>query len=300
VINPASGWTYNTNNWPYSAAGASSPREADFPRYMDRGSENPRGIHAIRVLEDRTDFTLEGLRAAAFDSYQPAFAQLVPPLVNGWDALPDGDPLKAATADQVGLLRDWDFRWSAESVPTALAVFWGTELLQRVQGDARTAGIDVYEFAATRTTPAQRLDALTAASQRLEEDFGTWRTPWGEINRFQRLTGDIDLAFDDAAHSIPVEFTSARWGSLASFGAAPRQGTKRWYGTSGNSFVAVVEFGERVRAVAVTAGGLNNVPGSPHFLDQAERYATGNLRDVHFYRADVEANARETYHPGQR
>ncbi len=104
--------------------------------------------------------------------------------------------------------------------------------------------------------------------------------------------------FNDAGPSIPVGFTSSRWGSLASFGARTYKGTKKMYGTSGNSFVAVVEFGERVRARAVTAGGESGDPKSPHFNDQAERYSTGNLRDVYFYRADVDAHAKRQYHPG--
>jgi acyl-homoserine-lactone acylase len=299
-INPSTGWAFCTNNWTWSASGSASPRQADFPSYMDRGTENPRGIHALMLLEGTDDFTMEGLRAAAYSSYLPAFAQMVPPLVRGWDGLPAGNDLKTATAEHVQLLREWDFRWGTESIPTALAVFWGTELLGQIQGDAREAGVDVYEYAATRTTAQQRLEALVAASERLTEDFGDWRTPWGEINRFQRLTGDIDHPFDDEGVSTPVGFTSARWGSLASFGAAPRNDSKKWYGTSGNSFVAVVEFGERVQAVAVTAGGLNNDPASPHFRDQAGRYATGNLRPVHFYREDVEAAARRTYRPGER
>ncbi len=300
AINPTSGWAFCTNNWPWSAAGPASPDSSRFPRYMDRGTENPRGIHALRVLEGRTDFTLESLRAAAYDSWLPAFEQLIPSLVQAWDGLSAGDPLKARTAEPVRLLREWDRRWGVESVPTALAVFWGTELVDRVQAEARSARMDVYQYAATRTPPAQRLDALVAASERLAADFGDWRTAWGEINRFQRLDGAIDLRFDDDAPSVPVGFTSARWGSLASFGASTREGTKRWYGTSGNSFVAVVEFGERVRAVAVTAGGLNNQPDSPHFNDQAERYATGDLRPVRFYREDVEAAAQRTYRPGAR
>jgi acyl-homoserine-lactone acylase len=302
AINPSTGFAFCTNNWPYTAAGRgdASPKQSDYPRYMDRGTENPRGVHALMLLEGRKDWTLEGLRAAAYDSYLPAFEKLIPALVSAWESLPPSDALKRKTAEPVRLLRDWDLRWGVESVPTSLAVFWGTELLGRVQAAASAAGVDVYEYAATRTTATQRVEALAAAIDRLTQDFGDWRTPWGEINRFQRLSGDIDLTFDDDAPSIPVGFTSARWGSLASFGAAPRNGTKRWYGTSGNSFVAVVEFGERVRALAVTAGGLSNVPGSPHFDDQAERYATGDLRPVHFYREDVEAAAKRKYRPGER
>lgn len=300
AINPATGFAFCTNNWPWSAAGAATVKAADYPAYMDSGSENPRGIHALMLLEGKTDYTLESLRDAAYSSYLPGFEKIVPALVRGWDGLPASNPLKRKTAEQVRLLRGWDLRWDTASVPTSLAVFWGEELLHRVQRDARAAGVDALDYAATRTTATQRLEALAAATERLTKDFGTWQTPWGEINRFQRLSGDIALKFDDDAPSIPVGFTSARWGSLASFGAAPRSGTKRWYGTSGNSFVAIVEFGPRVRAVAVTAGGLNNVPGSPHFSDQAERYATGDLRPVYFYREDVEAAARRTYRPGER
>jgi acyl-homoserine-lactone acylase len=146
---------------------------------------------------------------------------------------------------------------------------------------------------------AEKLEALAAASERLTRDFGSWRTPWGEINRFQRLTGDIVQPFNDAGPSIPVGFPSARWGTLASFGARPYPGTKRWYGTSGNSFVAVVEFGPRVHAIAVTAGGESGHPGSPHFNDEAERYATGNLRKVYFWPDELKGHIERKYRPGQ-
>lgn len=150
-----------------------------------------------------------------------------------------------------------------------------------------------------RSTPDQRLRALAAASDRLASEFGQWKTPWGDINRFQRLTGDIVQPFNDAAPSIPVGFTSARWGSLASFGARPYPNTKKWYGTSGNSFVAVVEFGDSVRAKAVSAGGESGDPKSPHFGDQAVRYTTGELRDVYFYRSQLKNHTDREYHPGQ-
>ena len=282
--NPATGWIQNTNNWPYSAAGAHSPKREAFPRYMDAEGENARGIHAMRVLDGRTDFTLASLIAAAYDSWLPAFADRVPALVNAWERLDASDPLKARLADQVAMLRAWNYRWSVASVPTSLAVFWGEELGQRIDS----------------VTPAEQLQALAAAADRLAADFGTWRTPWGEINRFQRLTGDIVQPFSDAGPSIPVGFTSGTWGSLASFGARRYPGTKRMYGTSGNSFVAVVEFGrDSVRARAVSAGGESGDPRSPHFNDQATRYATGDLRGVYFYPSQLNGHIEREYHPGQ-
>jgi acyl-homoserine lactone acylase PvdQ len=280
--NPKSGWLYNSNNWPWSAAGPESLKRDAFPSYVDRGTEeSPRGKHALRVFPGKTDFTLDSLLAAAYDSYLPYFAEEIPPLVKAWDAAPAGQ-LKNKVADQIALLKSWDYRWAVDSVPTAVAVYWGEEV-----GRTRNA------------TPEQKLQALAAASDRLARDFGSWKTPWGEINRFQRLTGDIVQPFNDAAPSIPVGFTSSRWGSLASFGTRTPQGMKKMYGVSGNSFVAVVEFGDQVRARAVSAGGESGDPSSKHFNDQAARYATGNLREVYFYPAQLKGHTEREYHPGR-
>ncbi|MEJ7811385.1 MAG: acylase [Gemmatimonadaceae bacterium] len=298
LLNPAVGWLYNTNNWPWSAAGANSPKSQDYPAYVESGGESPRGLHAIRVLENKKDFTIESLIAAAYDPYLTAFAELIPALVKAYDETPAGNALKAKVAEQIELLRGWDFRWSVSSVPTSLAVFWGEELGRQVGADARRAGMSADDYMVKRASAEARLQALATASDKLAADFGRWRTPWGDINRFQRLTGDIVQPFNDAGPSLPVGFTSARWGSLASFGARPYPGTKKWYGTSGNSFVAAVEFGDSVRAKAVTAGGESGDPRSPHFNDQAGRYSTGSLRDVYFYRSQLEGHTKRTYHPG--
>jgi acyl-homoserine-lactone acylase len=299
-INPPNGWVQNTNNWPYSAAGEHSPKREDYPPYMDVGSENPRGVHALRLLEGIEDVTLDGLVALAYDPQLPAFDTLVPRLHAAWAALAEDDPRRTRLADPVATLRAWDRRWNVDSAATSLAVFWGEALLQRTRDAARAADLPVQAYMETRAPAELLLETLGDAVARLEADFGSWNTPWGTINRFQRLSGAIDLSYDDEAPSTPVGFVSGRWGSLASFGARPREGTKRWYGSSGNSFVAVVEFGDRVRARAVTAGGLSNDPDSPHFDDQTERYATGDLREVYFYPEQLEGHTERRYHPGER
>jgi len=298
VIDPPNGWVMNTNDWPYSAAGPFSPRRAEFPRYMDRFGENPRGIHATALLTGRKGWTLEGLNRAAFDSYLPAYAALVPSVLAAYDALPGSDPLKARLREQAALLRGWNDRWAADSVATSVAVFWGEDLWSLVAAPAKAAGASPYDWMADHIAPHAKLEALVRASDRLARDFGTWRTPWGEINRFQRLDDAIQSHFSDAQPSIPVPFTSSRWGSLASFGAHAYPNTRKLYGTLGNSFVSVVEFGPRVRAVAVTAGGESGHPGSPHFDDEAQRYATGRLREVYFYPDQLADHTERTYHPG--
>jgi acyl-homoserine lactone acylase PvdQ len=299
LLNPKSGWLYNSNNWPWSGAGESSLRKQDYPAYVESGTETARGLHAIRVLQGKKDFTLDSLITAAYDSYLPWFEKPLTALIKAWDDAPASDLLKSKLVDQIAALRTWDSRWGVASVPTSLAVFWGEDIRRHALDDAKKAGLSAEEYIGTRTSPHQLLQSLAAASDRLTADFGTWRTPWGDINRFQRLTGDIVQPFNDAGPSIPVGFTSSLWGSLASFGARPYPGTKKWYGTSGNSFVAVVEFGEKVRAKAVTAGGESGNPSSPHFNDQAKRYSTGDLRDVYFYRSDLKNHIEREYHPGK-
>ncbi|HMG72348.1 MAG TPA: acylase [Pyrinomonadaceae bacterium] len=294
LLNPTSGWLYNSNNSPWSAAGPSSPKKADYPVYVDSGVESARGLHAIRVLQNKKDFTLDSLIAAAYDSYLTWFEKPIPALVKAWDETPASNPLKAKLSDQIALLRAWDLRWSAPSVPTSLAVFWAEDIQRRV----RRTGLSASDYIAGGATAEQLLQSLSAASDKLAADFGTWKTSWGNINRFQRLNDDIVHPFSDAGPSIPVGFTSAVWGSLASFGARPYKGSKKIYGTSGNSFVAVVEFGKTVRARAVTAGGESGDPSSPHFNDQAKRYSTGDLREVYFYRAQLKGHTEREYHPG--
>jgi acyl-homoserine-lactone acylase len=291
VINPQIGWVYNANNWPWSAAGPESPKREQYPAYAEEGSwETPRARAEAAAGCDQ--LTIASLTELGYDEWLPAFAGMVPPLLRAYDALPASSPVKASLASPIAVLRTWDHRWGESSVATSLAVYWGEEALRRGGRAQRPAGVGPEDYVASGAVPGDTLlAALTSAVQRLENDFGTWQTPWGEINRFQRISPAIGPNFDDAKPSIPVGFTSARWGSLASFGARPYANTKRWYGTSGNSFIAAVEFGDSVRARAVSAGGESGNPTSPHFSDQAPLYAQGFLRDVWFYRADVERNA---------
>jgi acyl-homoserine lactone acylase PvdQ len=303
LLNPASGWVYNSNNWPWSAAGPSSLKQSDYPAYVDNGSESARGLHAVKVLENRKDFTLDGLRAAAYDSYQTWFDKPLPALIKAWDDAPASDSLKTKLAEQIAMLRKWDQRWSSRSIPTSLGFYWQEEYQRGGAGGGGRRGGRAGGGApdtSAAAVGARMLRALSSASDRLTADFGTWKTPWGDINRFQRITDDIVHPFTDAGASIPVEFTTATLGSLASFAARPYKGSKKIYGTSGNSFVAVVEFGDSVRAKAVTAGGESGDPKSKHFNDQAERYATGNLRDVYFYPSQLKGHTERTYHPGDR
>ena len=295
VLNPANGWIQNCNATPFTVSGDLSPKASDFPTYMAPDFENFRGIHAVRVLKDSTNFTLDKLIAAGYDTYLPAFEKLIPALVSAYEKTKEND-LK----EPVQLLKDWDYRYAEESVATTLSIYWA-QVLRRIVEDRipkPQSDLATMDFLAKKTSDVEKLEALRNAMDLLQTDFGTWNIAWGEINRFQRVTGDIVQPFDDSKPSIPIAYTSSYWGSLAAYGSRPYNGTKKWYGTRGNSFVAAVEFGERIKAKSVLAGGVSGDPNSPHFIDQAEMYRRGEFKEVLFYREDIEKKAERTYHPG--
>jgi acyl-homoserine-lactone acylase len=297
LLNPSSGFILNTNNWPFSAAGPASPKRENYPAYMWIKGENPRGIHALEVLQNIHGVTLDSLIAAGYDGHLTAFDVLLPPLFASFDALPAGDARRTALKDAITSLRSWDKRTSADSVPTAVAIFWGLALVERKGAEARDADEPVYDYLVGKLTDAERIEALGAALEKLQRDFGRWQVPWGEINRFQRLTDDIVQPFDDAKPSLPVGFAPAQWGALASFDWTKPRRTKKIYGAVGNSFVAAVEFGPTIHAKAIMSGGESGDPASPHFTDQALMFSQGHFRDVLFSPEDVRAHAERSYHP---
>jgi acyl-homoserine-lactone acylase len=299
VIDPPVGWVQNTNAWPYRAAGPNSPDPERFPKYMDVDGENFRGLHAQQLLSGSSGWTLEKLQAAAYDSNQPGFAAIIPTLIQSYDALPIDDTCRTRLATPISVLRSWNYRWSADSVAQALAMVWAERLRTALNAPKSEPGNKVMMRLARDTSPGLKLRMLEETITHLQRDFGRWQVPWGEINRIQRISAVIEPTYSDAAPSLPVPFADGRWGSLASFRSQPRPGTKRWYGSYGNSFVAVVEFGTRVRAHAVTAVGESGDPKSPHFNDQAQRYASGDLREVYFYPDQLKGHTERVYRPGE-
>lgn len=288
VVNPQNGWVMNVNDGPWWSAGKDSPKRDAYPRYLDVQGPEPRTAHALEVLGAQSHFTLDSLIAAAYDPRMPAFDTLVPRLAQAHQRSPDPH-----RAEAIAILQAWDRKWGLNSVETTLAVNYAEALWAIAEKDPGLKAFpDVPQWMAAAASDAQQLAALDAALARLTADYGSWKVPWGEVNRYQRNDGSVIQTFDDAKPSTPVMFASANWGSLAAFGARRYPGTRRYYGTYGNSFVAVVEFGPRVKARAVTAGGESGNPASPHFGDQVDRYATGNLRPVYFYPEDLKGHVQ--------
>lgn len=306
VHNPASGFIQNCNSTPFTVSGPSSPAKAKYPAYMAPDAENYRGLNAVRVLSSKATFTLDTLIAAADDPHLTAFDALIPALLSAYQttSADKAATQSAAVAEAIELLRSWNRGYSKTSVAQTVAIYWAERIqaLARARVPAAQPQLDYIGFTSftiKNTTPQEKITTLAETLDDLTRDFGTWKTAWGDINRYQRLTGKIQEAYDDQQPSLPVAFTSSAWGSLAAFGARTYPGTKKRYGNVGNSFVAVVEFGPRITARSVVTGGQSSRPGTPHFTDQADLYCNGRFKEVRFYPEDVKAHAEKTYHPGE-
>ena len=297
LLNPGNGWIQNANSTPFTAAGPDhSPDPQKYPKYMAPDAENHRGMHAVEVLTNARDLTLETLIELAYDPDLPGFRTLLDGLN---DAYAKASPQPQRLAEAIDVLKKWDRRVASDSVGMSLAHFYGINMLDQVEVPDGLSRMERIEWLGTSSSRPQRLAVFSSTLDELESKFGDWRTPWGEINRFQRLDGAIAAVYDDEQPSIAVPMASGNWGALASFRARRREGVRKLYGDYGNSFVAVVEFGPKLRAKTLLAGGQSGDPKSPHFSDQAQRYADVRFKDVAFYREDVERRARRTYHPGE-
>jgi acyl-homoserine lactone acylase PvdQ len=304
VYDPESGWIQNCNSTPFTCSDSSSPKKEDYPSYMAPDGENFRAVNAARLLKSTSNYTIDKLIATGYDTKLTAFEILIPALIKAFDkTIVPGDSLYYPLQVPISILRRWNYRTSENSVATTLAVEWAQHLTAAIQKVYIESGepdqvLQTKKFAAT-ALPAELLLPLYATINELNAKLGRWDLPWGQLNRFQRLSGAIDQQYTDDKESFPVGFASSTWGMLPSYNSRYYPGTKKRYGVSGNSFICAVEFGTRIKAKSLLAGGENSDPVSLHFNDQLEMYSRGKFKDVLFYKEDVLQHAEKSYHPGE-
>jgi acyl-homoserine lactone acylase PvdQ len=301
VHNPASGFIQNCNSTPFTVSGASSPKRENYPAYMAPDAENFRAVNAQRLCSAAKDLTLDKLIQLGYNTYLTAFETLLPALFKAYDSLPATDSDRAVLQQAITVLKSWNLCADKESVATTLAVEWAQKLLPAIQAQKNVTGglMERMNDFAQHANAATLLTPMKNVLAELTAKFGSADIAWGKINRYQRLTGNIDEVFDDNKESLPVGFVSSLWGCLPSFNSRYVQGSKKRYGFNGNSFVCAVEFGKKIKAKSLLTGGESGHKNTPHFNDQAEMYAEGKLKDVLFYKEDILKNAEAQYHPGE-
>ena len=304
-INPVNGWLQNCNSTPFTVAGNNSPKRENYPVYMAPDGENFRGINAVRVLSEEKNYNIDKVIKAGWDKRLSAFEVLVPALIKVFEKnIAYNDSLYAYLIGPVSVLKNWDYRCGENSIATTLAVEWGQRILPaifrtKIIDDEEADQVDKARYFAANAKANELLQPLLVTINNLQNKFGRWQMPWGEVNRFQRISSDIDNKFDDSKPSIPDGFVSSTWGMLPSYISRTYPGTKKRYGVNGNSFICAVEFGKKVKAKSLLAGGESGNENSKHFFDQGEMYSKGVFKDVLFYKEDVMQHVERSYHPGE-
>lgn len=302
--NPENGWLQNCNSTPFTVAGTNSPKPENYPPYMAPDGENFRGLNAVRLLNKGNQYTLDRVIADGYDTKLTVFEFLIPALISSFEKnINTNTPLYKELIAPITVLKNWNYYAHENSVATTLAVEWAYQLEPIIQKVYTNEGeLDQVQNTIQFLKNAQPNDLLPPLQKVLSElktKFGSWEIPWGQINRFQRTSGAIALDYDDAQESLPIGFGPAVWGSLPAFKSSYQKNTQKRYGSNGNSFVCAVEFGTKIIAKSLLAGGNNGNPNSKHFFDQAKRYQEGQFKDVLFYKEDVLKHAKKTYHPGE-
>jgi acyl-homoserine lactone acylase PvdQ len=294
IYNPTNGWLQNCNSTPFTAAGLKSPKKSDYRTYMAPDGENFRGVRANQLLSEIDKIGLDELIRLGNDRKLAAFDVLIPGLVNKYKKSESKD-----INEMVDSLRTWNRMADSNSIATTIAIEWAQSLssgMRKVY--VYGAEDDQVKFTENyiKTVGVEDLViGLNTTKEKLENQFGTWKVKWGDLNRFQRISGNINNTHDDNQPSYAVPFASALWGSLPSFNSRTYSNTKKRYGFSGNSFVCAVEFGAKIKAKSILAGGNNGDPKSKYFNNQGKMYAEGKFKDVLFYDEDIDKNTVNVY-----
>jgi penicillin amidase len=281
VTNPQSGFVQNCNSTPFMTTVFDNPDPAQFPKYMVGEGDTARARVSRRILWNKDKFSFEDWARAGFDTYVIQAETEIPELVKAWEKNPN-----AKVADAVTELQNWDHISRTSSVPMTLYMLW----------HERQYGTAVMR-ADSKEDPVQSLEK---AIDKLTTTFGTWRIPWGDLNRLERRQSGGEEPFRDDVKSLPVAGAPGDVGIVFNFYARPEKDQKRRYGVAGHSFISVVDFGPQLEARSVLVFGENSDPASPHYFDQSEIYARQEFKPAYFSLEDIKAHLERSYHPGEK
>ncbi len=277
ALDPKSGWLQNANDPPWTTTFPEVLDADDYPPYMAPRFMHFRAQRSAQMLLDDESFTFEELVAAKLSSRMRAAERIL-------------DDLEAAVAAHGGdaARRAWDVLAAWDR--TADAESRGGVLFESFFNDMRRSGggfATEWDEANPMTTPDGLADpqaavaALERAAAAVERDHGALDVAWGEVYRLRQ--GEIDLPANGGPGGLGI--------FRVVYYAPDEDGRARAAG--GDSYVAIVEFSDPIRAETLLSYGNSSQPGSPHNGDQLELFSKKELRPVWRTREEIEAHLEE-------
>jgi penicillin amidase len=305
VFNPISGYVQNCNQSPYTTTDDQNPEPGDLSRHIvgETTWDDRRAKVSRHLLRQAHDVTFDDWHKLAFDTTMYWPLEELPRYERKFRKLKETDPALAAQVEPYFKhLLDWDCRCSVDSTQATLCVSW----YEQLYGVLLSSTLETLRPEMLSDISAQFRGLVTAAGK-LQSLYGSWKVPYGDVNRLQRHANIADffekIPFNDRLPSLPVAGVQGPVGAVFTIYYTPplpivRPMMKR-YAVVGSSYMASIEFDDHIKTKSLLQYGSSGNPDSPHFFDQAKLLSERRLKEAWFYWDDVLAHAKQSYHPGE-